>query len=161
MWSVLFAEDFICVLILLRACWRRWPSVRRPRLFIYLFFTLFSDALICWGCIASNVNGELQRLWREVVITYCKLCYWYLLWGAMDNHERLLWGAKDNHGRLLWGAKDNHGRSRSTYPVSRFEPRTSRKWSRSDNLSIATSDTVLMNCEFWTFRKWCDTGEGG
>jgi len=45
MWSVLFAEDFMYVLILLRACWRRWSSVRRLRLFIYLFFTLFSDAL--------------------------------------------------------------------------------------------------------------------
>jgi hypothetical protein len=59
---------------------------------------------------------------------------------------------------LLRGAEDNHEHSRSSKPVSRsgFEPRTSRTWSGSGNLSTMTSDTMLMNYEFGSFRKGCD-----
>jgi hypothetical protein len=136
MWSILFAEVFIYLLILLRPCWRLWPSVRRLCLFIC--FILFSDAFICSDCIASNVTSELQRL-----------CVGRWLWHNLRYFP----------GICFWGTKDNHGRSRSTYLISRFgfEPRTSITWSRSGNLSIATCGTVLMNCVFLSSRKWCNT----
>jgi hypothetical protein len=61
-------------------------------MFNYLFICgLFNDTVSSSDYIASNdrviTNNEQERIWKEAVVTYCKVLSRHLPGGTEENHE--------------------------------------------------------------------------